>query len=103
MLGTQLRSIGNDVFMLEKKLGALRKGKGEKFNMFKDRTHPIFSVLRLGYDALCPEEQHIFLDLALFISLFKGYGRSPRHWYLDWLARMGVLHGKTKDEVHDSV
>ncbi|KAG0598350.1 hypothetical protein M758_12G066000 [Ceratodon purpureus] len=37
------------------------------FNQLRENDHPIFSILRKSFDTLSPEDQQLFLDVALFI------------------------------------
>lgn len=92
--GSQLGSISQDPLKWVKSLNILNN---HKFNPLKVLNHPVFSLLRQGYDMLCPEERHIFLDLALFVSpLGSHYMFSV--W--DWLS---IIHKKSRDIIENSV
>lgn len=73
VLGSQLQRV-----TLEKSNPQIfmEKLSGECFNMLREKEHPIFSILRLGYDALRLEDRHIFLDMALLWTLDGEFSRS---------------------------
>lgn len=61
------------------------------FNHSKEINHPIFSILRKSFDALSPEDQLLFVDVALFLPetfSFAWYGTTDVHFH--WL---GMVHG----------
>jgi hypothetical protein len=97
VLGSQFRSIGLEVCRWKESLGKL---KVDKFNMLKDKKHPIFSVLRLGYDALRQQEQYIFLDLSL-VCVSKGRGLfSGFRFKWEWLC---MVHKTSEADMKESV
>ena len=87
VLGELLGSVGYDSDLWEMHL--------HRIDMFDDEisgnNHPIFSILRTSYDALSPEFQMLFVDIALF---------APSGWVYenlwDWLS---MVHGLRADEI----
>jgi hypothetical protein len=61
VLGAQLGSLGGDPSIWVENLS-----KDDKFNQFREKEHPIFSILRRGYDSLLEEDQLLFMDGILF-------------------------------------
>ena len=97
VLGSELGSLGNEAWRWEKKLEKL---KSDKFNLSLEKKHRVFSILRFGYDALCIQEQRIFMDLALiWIPEWRSeeFGLS-----LDW-RWLCIIHRRTEDEMRNSV
>ena len=97
VLGSGLGSLGNEVWRWEKRLEKLRS---DKFNLSLEKKHRVFSILRLGYDALCTQEQRIFMDLALiWIPEWRSENfRSSLDWR--WLCN---IHRRTEHEMRNSV
>ena len=93
VLGSQLGSISGEVSRWVECLGEL---KADKFNMFKDKVRPIFSVLGRGYGALEQEEQDIFLDLAVLMVTKSRSGRFRWGW-------LCMIHRKTEVEMNASI
>ncbi|KAG0556582.1 hypothetical protein KC19_11G064700 [Ceratodon purpureus] len=79
------------------------------FNLSQERVHPVFSVLRTGYDSLSVSQQLLFMDVALF-----GPGpnsripRLCRYWQEDiifgnvfcWLS---LLHKRSLSDTKDDL
>jgi hypothetical protein len=84
-LGSQLGSNGCNILEWEETLKKV--GKPNKFNILreKEENHPVFRVLRIGYDALCEKDQHIFLDLALVWICKWRCPRDKLRLKWDWL------------------
>jgi hypothetical protein len=96
-LGSQLGSIGHNILRWEQVLEKV------EFNMLRDKKHPIFSVLRVGYDALNEKDQHIFLDLALvwICKWRRWFGKVEFLW--DWLCRIHKSSSHTETDMKASV
>ncbi|KAG0590565.1 hypothetical protein KC19_1G110000 [Ceratodon purpureus] len=56
------------------------------FNSSKETKHPIFSILRKSFDALSPEDQMLFIDVALFLPEIEGSTDVLCQW-------LGMVHG----------
>ncbi|KAG0606394.1 hypothetical protein M758_9G137800 [Ceratodon purpureus] len=81
VLGAQLGSLGRDPSIWVENLS-----KDDKFNQFREREHPLFSILRRGYDSLCKDDQILFMDGVLF-------NPSQRHLYMDdYFVTAGLDH-----------
>jgi len=92
--GSQLGSISSHPSKWVKSLKILND---HKFNPLRVLNHPVFSLLRQGYDMLRQEERHIFLDLALF---FSPLGSHYMFSIWDWLS---IIHKKSRDIIENSV
>lgn len=78
----------------------LEKLKVERLNLLREKNHPIFTILRLGFDTLCLEDQDIFLDLALlWTPEWRSWGSEFKYMW-DWMC---MIHRKTEKEMKDSV
>ncbi|KAG0601931.1 hypothetical protein M758_11G148700 [Ceratodon purpureus] len=63
----------------------------DTFNQFCDRKHPIFSILRTGYDNLkSQDDQDLFMDIVLFSPEDDKY--ETRTNVFEWLS---MVHGKS--------
>lgn len=80
--GIQLGQISGNPLEWKESLEDLRN---HKFNYFSEEKHPLFSLLRQGYDSLKPKEQHLFLDLALFVTPATEYGSMEGLDIAKWL------------------
>lgn len=62
------------------------------FNQYQERNHhPLYFILRSSYDRLIPEDQLLFMDVALFLPS-ESY--STHITLLGWLA---MVHGNTSN------
>lgn len=68
VLGAQLGSLGCDPSIWVENIF-----KDDKFNQFQVKDHPIFSILRRGYDSLCEKDQLLFMDGVLFHPAQRSY------------------------------
>lgn len=94
VLGSQLGGKSPDPSEWKERLN---KPKDRMFNQFNERQHPVFSVLRQGYDWLCPEQQHMFLDLALnIVPQSAWYNNSVWEW-------LSVMYKISQDDVKEKV
>ncbi|KAG0615190.1 hypothetical protein M758_5G022300 [Ceratodon purpureus] len=64
------------------------------FNRQREPHHPIFSILRKSFDTLLPEDQMLFMDVALFLPEFEPLSGS-------WSLLQGRLFHETR--VSDSM
>lgn len=96
-LGSELGRISHDVSIWERSLERL---EADKFNMME---HHVFSVLRLGYEALRVEEQLIFMDLALFLVPKAGTHSGENFLQSDVWAWLCIVYRKTPDDVKEIV
>lgn len=99
VFGSHLRSIS--AVDPSKWMESLKKLDTHKFNPSKELQHPIYHILRHGYDALCTDEKSIFLDLALFVPKFGRWpieNSSTR--VQEWLS---TIHGKSQADLEESV
>lgn len=99
VFGSHLRSIS--AVDPSKWMESLKKLDSHKFNPSKERQHPIYHILRHGYDALCAEEKSIFLDLALFVPKFGRWPiEKPLTRVQEWLS---TIHRKSQADLEESV
>ncbi|KAG0588621.1 hypothetical protein KC19_2G256600 [Ceratodon purpureus] len=94
--GTQLGHVSKDPMSWVESLKTLNE---HKFNHFRERVHPLFSLLRQGYDKLDVQEQRIFLDLAIFFPRRSPFG-STDYSIVEWLS---IIHGCSKGSIGRSL
>jgi hypothetical protein len=69
----------------------LNKIDEDIFNLSKEIIHPIFSILRRSFDAVCEEDQLLFMDVALFtpkrlyLPLENSHVACPKLNVSEWL------------------
>lgn len=101
VVGSQLQLITSKKWEPKKSMEEfVEKLKGQSFESSRESKLPIFSILRLGYDTLCLEDQFIFLDLALlWTPRWKNWRFDLKHMW-GWMC---IMHRKTKEAMDKSV
>jgi hypothetical protein len=96
VLGSQMGDRSRDPLRWVEPLNKLKDRKSNQSNI--SLLHDVYSVLRQGYDWLKPEQQHIFLDLALnVVPQSAWYNNSVWEW-------LSVMHkNMPQDDVKESV
>jgi len=96
VLGAQLGSLG-----LNPKIWVENLSKGDKFNQFGVKDHPIFSVLRRGYNSLSIADQLLFMDSILFYP--RHNFKEVKDFYLDIFVWLSIVHGIEVWRIKDRV
>jgi len=68
-------------------------------NPFGEPQHPVFSILRRSFDVLNPQDQLLFMDVALFAPYIGGCF-SLKWNVFEWL---GMVHGVSMESVIQQV
>lgn len=93
VLGIELRCFGyNPRIWLE------NLSKGNKFNCFRRKDHPIFSRLRIEFDALTTKDQLLFMDVALYLP-----NRSSAMGDLNNFEWLSIVHRSEVSRIKDRV
>ena len=93
--GIQLGHMNEDPLRWEESLRNLDK---HKFNVFRKQDHPLFILLRQGYDALAVQEQRVFMDLAFFVP--RCFSWNIKTNIVEWLS---LIYKCSKDGIVGSV
>ncbi|KAG0588560.1 hypothetical protein KC19_2G252200 [Ceratodon purpureus] len=94
--GTQLGHVSKDPMSWVESLKTLNE---HKFNRFEEQVHPLFSLLRQGYDKLGVKEQHIFLDLVIFFPRRAPFDCTD-YSIVEWLS---IIHGCSEGRIGRSL
>ena len=95
--GIQLGHMSEDPLRWEESLRSLDK---HKFNVSRKRDHPLFSLVRQGYDALAVQEQQVFMDLAFLVPRHSFYGLGSKTNIVEWLS---IIYKCSKHAIVGSV
>ena len=70
-------------------------GGPDTFNQLQEREHPIFSILRRSFDTLKPEDQLLFMDVALFYPEEEN----GVYWSCNVFEWLSMVHGVSMDAI----